>query len=192
MEDVLIGELRAKAADRPNVAQGGHHIAGRVAEQPHQIEYVRAKAAALREQVDDPEFSCDPRIEQPKVRVVVDHPVHPAEFSRVHQDRLGGGGEGFCRGADLEHRVGVDRLRAADFSRAEPSGEHDLLPHDDAEGHAGDMPRGHAVPQHGGQVRQDRLGAAPDVIGASGRGRADDRGGRRRGRQCGPREHAAA
>ena len=113
MGDVGIGEGRAEARHRLDIAQGPDQRRLIEAEQAERIVGIGRQPGPLSEQVEDAELAGHPRVLQLEVRIEIDDAVVPAELLAVDHDRQGRGEKGLGGRADLEDRLGVDRLAAA-------------------------------------------------------------------------------
>ena len=160
MGDVGVGEGRAEARDRLDIAQRADHRRLVGAEQADEIVGGGRQARALGEQVEHPELPRHPGVLHLEVRIEVDDAVVPGEHLAVDADRHRRGEEGLGRRADLEDGVGVDRL-AALAPDAEALGIDQPVAADDADREPGIVEVLHAARDIGLEIRHERLDLAP-------------------------------
>ena len=154
--DVGVGEGRAEARRRLDVAQRADHRRLVEADEAEDVVGGRRQAGALRQQVEDPELARHPRILELEVRVEVDDAVVPGELAPVDADRERGGEERLGGRADLEDGRRIDR-RPALPGDAEALAPDQPVAADDADGDAGGVEVRHALGDVGLEVGHQRL-----------------------------------
>ena len=153
MGDVGVGEGRAEARDRIDIAQRPDQ--GRLVEAEHGEHVVDQprKPRALGEQVEDAELARDPRVLHLEVRVEIDDTVVPFELAAIDHDGDAGCQKRLRGRADLEDGVRVDRLSAALAPHAEALGVYELVVCNDPDGEARNIEHLHSVRGIGVEIR---------------------------------------
>ncbi len=98
---------------------------------------VVGQAAAMAQQIAEPQLARDEGIVHPEAGVAIDHAVVPADASLADQGRQNGGRNGLGHRSELEDGVGIDAFGPADLAHPVALFENDLIPMDDNNGDTG-------------------------------------------------------
>src|ERR1700730_447095 len=144
IEDVVVGVGVSEACGGAQVAQATYSLGARQgrARKEQQISFASAETAAMHQQIKNRDFSRHPRVIHLKARDVIDHRIVPANLTTINQHRERSGRERLAERADLENRVRVNRIGAAETPHAIAACKRDLTMLDD----------GHRHPRHAGQL----------------------------------------
>ena len=139
VEQIVVGELRAKARVRLQVAHREYDVVPRAVGLREQQEIARTdrQPAAMRQQIANREFPRDPRIMHAKFRQVIDHRFVPADLALIDEYRQRGCSECLGYRCDLEQRFIIDRIVGAGLENAVPRGVNNFAAMYDRDRHAG-------------------------------------------------------
>ena len=151
---VGVGESRAEARHRLDLAQRADHRRLVVAEERQHVVGIGRQAGALGQKVEDAELARNPGVLHLEARVEVDDAVVPGELAAVDGDGDGGRQERLRGRADLEDGPFIDR-RAAFLADAEALAIDQLVADDDADRRSRHVERLHVGADIGLEARHE-------------------------------------
>src|SRR6185437_7112097 len=137
--EVAVGVGCPEASGRSQEANTAKNLVLVVAVGFKVIACVTPKAAAMRKQVTNGDFSRRIRVGEPELRIEIADLGVPGNDSIAHQGRHDGRCDGFRKRCDLEDGIGIDQPRLADFSYSETLEINNFVVEDDANRKTGDI-----------------------------------------------------